>query len=472
MLASGAASGDRAATLVTLQVAPRGPGVISASPAGVDDSNQPVTSPCDQNDGQESCAWHYPPGTKVTLSAKPNGGAGFSGWSSPDCTGTGSCSLTLDSAVTSIVGLFNPLKLGVVLSVDNNGDVHGRVGSSPSGINCHEENCPFGKFAPNTSVTLTATPDAGHSFTGWNGACTTANGNTCTVAVNDQPTWVGAIFDKEQAPQLATTISVQFQVHKGGNGSGHVTASKIDCGSQCSAQFGYGKAITLTAKPDSGSTFDGWNGICTRTQTSCSFAVGPITSIRALFGRDTTPPSAPGAVKVTSATRTTISISWAAATDNVRVTGYRIYVDDKAAGDTTSTSFTANGLSCGTDYSIAVDAVDAVGNRSTKTSVQTATKNCPLTARVATVRIVRGTGGIRLVLVTPKASTPAQIRLLLARGARTVATNNYRIAKGKTALRLRVPRNLPGGSYRLTMVVVAGSTARTYTRTIVLPRAR
>jgi hypothetical protein len=470
-LASGAASGSRAVALVTLQVAPRGPGSISASPAGLDDSNQTVTSPCDQNNGQESCTWRYPQGTAVKLTSSPVGGASFTGWSSPECQGTGSCSVTLDSEVTSIVALFNPLKLGVVLSVDDSG-VHGRVTSSPTGISCHQENCPFGKFAPNTNVILTATPDAGHSFSGWNGACTTVNGNTCTVAVNDQPTWVGAIFDKEQPPQLATTISVQFQVRKGGNGSGQVTASKIDCGSKCSAQFGYGRAITLTERPDSGSLFDGWNGVCARTQTTCVFAVGPITSIRASFTKDTTAPTAPGAVKVTGATRTTISLSWGPATDNVGVTGYRVYVDNKAVGDATSTSFTAPGLSCGTAYAVSVDAVDAVGNRSTRTSVQTTTKACALTRRVATVRVALGTSGARFVLVTPIGPTPMQVRLLLARGTRTVASGNYRIAKGKKVLRLPVSRAVPGGSYRLTMVVAAIGTKRNYTRMVVLPPAR
>jgi hypothetical protein len=37
-------------------------------------------------------------------------------------------------------------------------------------------------FAPNTSVTLTATPDPGSAWTGWTGACT-GTATTCVVVM-------------------------------------------------------------------------------------------------------------------------------------------------------------------------------------------------------------------------------------------------------------------------------------------------
>src|SRR5439155_8636740 len=126
-------------------------------------------------------------------------------------------------------------------------------------------------------------------------------------------------FDDDAKLQLPTTITVEFQVRKGGSGSGRVTASKIDCGTVCTSNYGFGKTITLTAKPDDGSLFDGWNGVCAKTQLTCTFAVGPITAIRALFARDTTPPSVPGGLAVKSTTRTSIAISWSASTDNLAV---------------------------------------------------------------------------------------------------------------------------------------------------------
>jgi len=45
----------------------------------------------------------YPFGTKVTLAASSDGGSTFSGWSGGGCSGTGSCTLTIevDTAVTA-----------------------------------------------------------------------------------------------------------------------------------------------------------------------------------------------------------------------------------------------------------------------------------------------------------------------------------------------------------------------------------
>src|SRR5947209_7863444 len=319
---SSAARGSSEA-LVTLQVAPRGPGVVSASPAGVDSDGQPVTAACDRNEGSDSCAWRYPAGATIQLRANPDAGKSFSGWSTPDCPGTGTCTVTLDSDLTSVVAVFSPLRLGVVLSTDDSSKTNGRVTSSPSGINCHENECSA-NFAPHTRVTLTAVPDPGHKFKAWNPGCEPTNQPSCTITVDDQPTWVGATFDNEQPPQLATTITVDFHLRKGGTGQGSVTASKINCGPQCTAEYDYGKSITLTAKADNGSTFDGWNGVCSRTQPTCTFPVGPITSIKALFGHDSTPPAAPQALRATVATRTSLSMTWTAASDNVAVSGYRI----------------------------------------------------------------------------------------------------------------------------------------------------
>ena len=118
VVALAAAAAQRTSAIVELQVAPRGPGSVAASPSGVDldDDNAPVTEPCDQNDDDDSCRWGFEQGTAVTLSARPESGRTFVGWSTPDCPGTGSCTLTLGAGVTSIVAIFSPLRLGVKYS--------------------------------------------------------------------------------------------------------------------------------------------------------------------------------------------------------------------------------------------------------------------------------------------------------------------------------------------------------------------
>ena len=92
---------------------------------------------------------------------------------------------------------------------------------------------------------------------------------------------------------------------------------------------------------------------------------------------DTTAPSTPGSLGVSGATGTSISVSWAASSDNVGVTGYGVYNNGTLAGSPTSTSYTLSGLTCGTSYTVAVDAFDAAGNRSAKATITTSTSACP-----------------------------------------------------------------------------------------------
>ena len=286
VVALAAAASQRTSAIVELQVAPRGPGSVTASPRGVDldDDNFPVTEPCDQNDDDDSCRWGFEQGTAVTLSARPDSGKAFVGWSTPDCPGTGSCTLTLGAGITSIVAIFSPLRLGVKYSDSQSGTVTIDRSANSCLDDQGDADACF-EVAPGSQVRLTATPAAGHTFRGWNPGCEPRNERTCTIAVIDQPTWAGVAFDNDDPPQLPTTIKVQFRLTKTGDGGGQVTASKLDCGAECDASYDYGETVTLAAKPDPGSRFDGWNGVCASTQTTCSFPAGPITSLRVQFAR-------------------------------------------------------------------------------------------------------------------------------------------------------------------------------------------
>jgi len=475
-LASAATEAPRAD--VTLQVAPRGPGSISTDPAGVDQDGQPVTEPCTANQGQGSCEWKFPAGREVRLIAKPDAGKSFFGWSTPDCPGAGgSCTVKLDQGYTSIVGTFAPLTLGVRFSEDDEGVSadKGEVTSDPAGIHCTEDgddDC-FAGFTPHQRVTLTAKPKPSHSFKGWNGACQPANAPTCTVGVDDQPTWAGAIWDDDDPPQIATTIEVRFQLQKSGNGSGRVTGSNIDCGGSCTRSFGFGRTITVTAAPDAGSTFQGWNGVCSKTQAACTFAVGPITSLRAVFARDTNPPSVPGGLHAVGTTRTTIALGWSASTDDVGVAGYRVYVADAMAGDTKDTTLTLTSLGCGRTYHVAVDAADAVGNRSAKATLDAQTSACALAARLAGLSVQRA-GGTRVVVAKVRVNRPTTARLRLMRGSFAVASRSFAVVPGTNTLRLRVAKGVRPGAYRLriTLTNPDGGTMSLAPRGAYLPRPR
>ena len=92
---------------------------------------------------------------------------------------------------------------------------------------------------------------------------------------------------------------------------------------------------------------------------------------------DTTPPSTPTGLVVSSAGQTSVALAWNASTDNVGVVGYGVYSNGKLVASPTSTGYVLTGLSCGTSYTVAVDAYDAAGNRSSQATVTTSTVACP-----------------------------------------------------------------------------------------------
>ena len=114
---------------------------------------------------------------------------------------------------------------------------------------------------------------------------------------------------------------------------------------------------------------------------------------------DTTAPSTPGSLGVSGATGTSISVSWAASSDNVGVTGYGVYSNGTLVGSPTATNYTLSGLTCGTSYTVAVDAVDAAGNRSAKATITTSTSACPDTTAPS------APGGLTATFVTQSAAT-------------------------------------------------------------------
>jgi chitodextrinase len=91
---------------------------------------------------------------------------------------------------------------------------------------------------------------------------------------------------------------------------------------------------------------------------------------------DTSAPSTPTNPVVLSRTPTSVTVSWAASSDNVGVTGYDGYVDGALAGKTSATTYTFTGLACNTNRTFSVDAYDAAGNKSQKVNVTGSTSAC------------------------------------------------------------------------------------------------
>ena len=157
-----------ASVVRSLAVTIVGTGSVSSTPGG-------IACP-------STCTGSFPDASSVALNPIPGAGFTFAGWSGA-CTGTGACNVTM-SADKTVTATFTASVVNRTLTVTKAGTGTGTVSSTPSGINCGAT-CAA-SFADGTAVTLTATPTAGSTFTGWSGACTGSGACSGTMSA-DRP---------------------------------------------------------------------------------------------------------------------------------------------------------------------------------------------------------------------------------------------------------------------------------------------
>ncbi len=90
-------------------------------------------------------------------------------------------------------------------------------------------------------------------------------------------------------------------------------------------------------------------------------------------GVDTIAPSLPTALTATAVSSSQIDLGWTASTDNVAVTGYRVYRDNSLVATTVSTGYSDIGLTANTLYMYAVSAIDGALNESAQSASSSAT---------------------------------------------------------------------------------------------------
>jgi hypothetical protein len=135
------------------------------------------------------------------------------------------------------------------------------------------------------SITLTATPTGNSVFRGWQPGCTGAGsgGNVCIIPLQIKPIPIRPVFE---LPIYG------LYVLAAGSGSGKVVSAPpgINCtitagatDQLCVGLFANGADVTLTAAPTGGSTFGGWSGPCTGSQSACVVNVSATTKATARF---------------------------------------------------------------------------------------------------------------------------------------------------------------------------------------------
>lgn len=168
----------------------------------------------------------YNEGEEVTLTATPADGWVFTGWTG-DASGTSNpLTVTMD-ANKAIEANF--VQTGFALNVQKVGN--GSVAKNPDKT----------LYQSGEQVTLTATPDAGWSFSGWSGDATGAN-NPLTITMNSDKT-VLATFTEDAYTLTVNTV-----------GKGDVQVSPLK------STYKYGDKVTLLATPKAGWKFNDWSG--------------------------------------------------------------------------------------------------------------------------------------------------------------------------------------------------------------------
>ncbi len=198
-------------------------------------------------DLDKQAPYHY--GDVVQLTATPNSGWKFTGWSS-DLTGAVSpISITM-TGNKSVTATFTQEQYTLVVNVNGSGS----VAKAPDSTN----------YLSGTSVTLTATPATGWHFVGWSGDLT-GTASPITVGMDGNKT-ITATFVQDEYTLTVTKV---------GNGTVTITPEKT--------VYNYNDDVQLTATADQNWSFTGWSGGLSGTTNPISTKMTSNLSVTATF---------------------------------------------------------------------------------------------------------------------------------------------------------------------------------------------
>nr|WP_238787683.1 DUF4214 domain-containing protein [Thiospirillum jenense] len=176
-----------------------GSGSVTSEPTGIE---------CDS-----SCVGYFAANATVIFTATAAANNQFIGWDGA-CADFGTaptCELTLNKAQSASVK-FESIAPADQYELTTVVIGNGVVSSESAGIDC-DANCS-NYYAPDTLITLTATPGTDAQFIGWGGACT-GNETNCTITLNESLKVValfnGTVFTRESLAWQVTEIYIATQ---------------------------------------------------------------------------------------------------------------------------------------------------------------------------------------------------------------------------------------------------------------------
>ncbi len=169
------------------------------------------------------------------------------------------------------------------LTVEKTGTGSGKVTSSPAGIDCGGE-CSA-EFEEETLVTLTATASEGSEFVKWTGCDSVDGEGKCLVSMASDEEVEAEFKEKEGGEKFPLEIIVEPP------DTGKVTSSPggIECPSSCSAEYGQGTEVTLSATGNEGFKFLKWEGCDSQPAGKCLITMSEARAVKAIFAVATYP---------------------------------------------------------------------------------------------------------------------------------------------------------------------------------------
>jgi len=263
-------------------------------------------------------------------------------------------------------------------------------------------------FNSNTTRSLIGTTCGGSAGTGasqFDGIYTGSWSLTCpvcgdTAAGTFTATVTNGVLSNIKATITSGTHGISFASGTVSS-SGAITGTGAAPSGQCSSSVSsFTGQITTTTSGDAGMTMT----YSRPASPACGAESGTVTATRTKAGSasDTSAPTVPTGTSATASSTTQINLSWTASTDNVAVTGYRVYRNGVQVGSPAGTSYSDTGLSSSTTYTYTVAACDAAGNCSGRSVAVSVTTLTPAPVCTSTQVLQGG------VCVTPIA-TPSQV---------------------------------------------------------------
>jgi uncharacterized repeat protein (TIGR02543 family) len=204
----------------------------------------------------------YNPNEQVTLTATPNSGATFVGWSGSATGTTNPLTITMDGNKT-ITATFSGGGGGTTYTLT--------VNVSPTGGGTVTKNPNKTSYTANEQVTLTATPASGYAFVNWTeGTTVLGTDATLSITMNSNRT-ITANFQQVQTGQYTVTVLINPA------GAGSVTKNPNQ------TSYTAGTQVTLTATANTGYKFSSWSGDATGTTPTTIITVTRNMTVTANF---------------------------------------------------------------------------------------------------------------------------------------------------------------------------------------------